>query len=57
MDPKETLKQAEEAIKDGDFEQAKELLKYYSEWRVKGGFGSAKQDNKAIQLLSRCHIK
>jgi hypothetical protein len=57
MDPKETLKQAEEAIKDGDFEQAKELLKYYSEWRVKGGFGSAKQDNKAIQLLSRCRLK
>ncbi len=38
MDPKETLRLAEQAIYDGEYEDATEHLNNYREWRERGGF-------------------
>jgi hypothetical protein len=53
MDPKQTLQDAADALKSGDFDTCRTLLRAYDEWRYRGGFQPLYGDVRASQIASR----
>jgi len=50
MDPEETLRRAEQALRDLDFGEALDLLAAYDRWRRFGGFEPHDGDRRAAQV-------
>jgi len=50
MDPTATLKRAKSAIEDGDFEEARDALDDYWEWRGRKGFQPPNGDKRAREM-------
>lgn len=56
MDPEETLNKTETLIREGAYQDAKEMLENYFEWRRSGGFEPKDGDARASKI-AKCTLE